>query len=96
MADVRFTADAEADLAAIAAFTAINFGSIQEARYRSGFKALFNRLADTPYSAPAFDGLAAGLRRARHGSHFVYYRPEPPTVLILRILHAARDPTGLI
>ena len=96
MADVRFTADAEADLADIAAFTALNFGPAQEAHYRSGFKSLFERLAENPYSAPTFDGVDPGLRRARHQSHFVYYRPDPPTILILRILHAARDPAGLI
>jgi len=96
MADIRFTANAAADLTEIAAYTVKTFGPQQEQRYRSGFKALFERLADEPNSAPVFEGAPSGARRARFKSHSVYYRSTPSGILVLRILHAARDPAGLI
>jgi toxin ParE1/3/4 len=39
--------------------------------------------------------LALGLRAAFHGRHVIYYRANESEVIVVRVLHAARDVAAL-
>jgi toxin ParE1/3/4 len=44
-----------------------------------------------PLAAPARDQLAPALRVTFHRAYAIYYRSEPDVVIIVRVLHGARD-----
>ena len=44
-----------------------------------------------PQANPARDQLAAGLRVAFHGKYAIYYLCHESEVLVVRVLHGARD-----
>jgi toxin ParE1/3/4 len=48
-----------------------------------------------PQAAPARDQFAPGLRVTFHGSYAIYYHPHPDAVVIVRVLHGARDVTAI-
>ncbi len=48
-----------------------------------------------PHAAPARDLLAPGLRVTFHGAYAVYFRPLPDAMVIVRVLHGARDASAI-
>jgi toxin ParE1/3/4 len=44
-----------------------------------------------PHSGPARDHLARGLRVAFHDPYAIYYTPHSDAIVIVRIVHGARD-----
>jgi toxin ParE1/3/4 len=63
---------------------------------------LVNRIKDdmSPYcqfprSGPARDQLAKGLRAGFSGNYVVYYRPTETELMIVRVLHGARDAAAI-
>jgi len=48
-----------------------------------------------PLAAPARAHLAPGLRVTIHGAYAIYYRPLPDAVVIVRVLHGARDAAAI-
>jgi toxin ParE1/3/4 len=44
-----------------------------------------------PFAAPAREHLALGLRVTFHRAYAIYYRPAPDAIVIVRVLHGARD-----
>jgi toxin ParE1/3/4 len=48
-----------------------------------------------PLSGPARDQLAPGLRVTFHSPYAIYYTPVPDAVVIVRVLHGARDVSAL-
>ncbi len=44
-----------------------------------------------PLLGPSREGLAPGLRVSFHGSYAIYYAPCEDAVVIIRVLHGARD-----
>jgi toxin ParE1/3/4 len=48
-----------------------------------------------PLSGPARDQLAPGLRVTFHSPYTIYYTPVPDAVVIVRVLHGARDVSAL-
>jgi toxin ParE1/3/4 len=48
-----------------------------------------------PLAAPAREQFAAGLRVTFHGGYAIYYRPLSDAVVIIRVLHGARDAAAL-
>ena len=91
MAEYRLSSRAEADFAGIADYTIETFGIERARRYRDGFEACFEGLAQNPRSGRSAERLAPGLRRFEHRSHVVFYVEEEAGVLIVRILHARMD-----
>lgn len=67
------------------------FGAGQAARYQSGLKLAFERLAAFPQSAQGRPGLPAEVRVLPHQSHAILYRANGNDVLILRVRHGAED-----
>ena len=48
-----------------------------------------------PLAGPARDQLAAGLRVIFHSSYDIYYMLMPDTLMIVRVIHGARDIAAL-
>lgn len=55
----------------------------------------YRRLLDFPGMGVARDDLAPGVRAVRLDNYVIYYRLEPDTVSIERVLHARRDATAI-
>jgi toxin ParE1/3/4 len=62
-------------------------------------EAAFEALRRFPLSGLAREQLAPGLRVTFHGAYAIYYTPRPeapvPEIVIVRVLHGARDMTAL-
>lgn len=85
-----FTPKAEADLAAIADWIAgdnpsraISF--IREIRGRC------DKVAAFPKASPERAELGPGIRMAVHRDYLIFYREAAANVVVVRILHGARD-----
>lgn len=49
------------------------------------------RIADAPLAFPARAELSPRLRASAHGRYVIFFRPSSSGILIVRILHGARD-----
>jgi toxin ParE1/3/4 len=49
----------------------------------------------SPLASPAREQFAPGLRVTFHGAYAIYYRPMPDAVVIVRVLHGARDAAAI-
>jgi toxin ParE1/3/4 len=54
-------------------------------------QAHFEPLRHFPLSGPARPALAPNLRVTFHRRYAIYYRPQRDTIVIVRVLHSARD-----
>lgn len=87
----RLSQKAQEDTEGIYRYSYENFGERQADIYYGGLERAFRRLGDSPmYGRPASD-LAPDLRRLEYGSHVIFYKPEQPGVLIVRVLGAEMD-----
>jgi len=48
-----------------------------------------------PEAHPTHDALAKGLRVAFHGNYALYYAVQYPELIIVRVLHGARDAAAI-
>ena len=53
------------------------------------------RLRDHPMLGAAREGLTANLRVVFHEPYAIYYLPHPDAIVIVRVLHGARDVAAL-
>lgn len=90
MKRVRYQPAAESDLFDILLTIAIDHPPAALA-FREKLEASVKRLSTHPFSAPAREHVRPGLRGLSVGRYVVYYRVTEDTVLIVRILHMARD-----
>jgi toxin ParE1/3/4 len=58
-------------------------------------EASFHRLIEQPYSGPPRDRLAPGLRVLNVRGYAVYYAVTEADVLVVRVVHGARDVAAL-
>jgi len=54
-------------------------------------EAAFEPVRHFPFAAPAREQFAPGLRVTFHNPYAIYYRPLADAVVIIRVLHGARD-----
>jgi toxin ParE1/3/4 len=87
----RFSRLAEADLEAIFAFGAHNFGLDQARRYHEGLEHTLSLLADYPNLGRPDDSLPGAPSRFGYVSHIVFYDIIPSGILVLRILYARSE-----
>lgn len=85
---------AEADLAEIWAYIASEASEEIASRFVAAIKVAFEPLRHFPLAAPAREGLAPSLRVTFHNPYAIYYKPLPDAVVIIRVLHGARDVTA--
>ena len=93
MADLRISAEAEADLDDIWFYVATEGQNAQRADYLlDRFAVFFSRLARNPYLGRRRDDLRLGYRSFPVGDYVVVYRAAgDDEVLILRIIRGSRD-----
>lgn len=91
MAEIEFSNAAEADLVEIDEFSVARFGEDVAEIYMHGFNAAFERLRDFPLAAPLRPDFGDGIRCLVHRQHRVLYTATETYVLIVRIIHHARD-----
>jgi toxin ParE1/3/4 len=48
-----------------------------------------------PFAAPVREQLGPGLRVTFHGAYAIYYKPLADAVVIVRVVHGARDVAAL-
>jgi toxin ParE1/3/4 len=88
MTDYRKTELAERDIEEIALYGIQRHGIVQAQQYQKGLEARFNAIATNPLHYQAVDHIKPGYRHCVYGSHTIYFRIEPETVLIVRILRS--------
>jgi toxin ParE1/3/4 len=64
-------------------------------RFLRAIKADFGRLLEFPLSGPTRSQLGPGLRAAFHRPYVIYYTPLPEMVVIIRVVHGARDAAAI-
>ena len=88
---LRLSSDAYDDLAEISEFGSTQWGEDVARAYTDELVLRLNRLIYHPESGPPEERIA-GFRRLSFGRHIAYYRIERFDILIVRVLHASRDP----
>jgi toxin ParE1/3/4 len=92
MPSYRKTRRADEDLQEIYRYTRRTWGRAQAELYIRGLEQRFTALANNPLTGIAREDLQPeGLRSVVHGSHVVFYQPQPYGVLIVRVLHGRQD-----
>jgi plasmid stabilization system protein ParE len=92
VAAVRLSREALADLLGIANHTLSEWGASQAAAYIAELEQVMDRLAGNPLAAPAVPELGPRVRRRRHASHTIFFRPGDEGILVLAILNVRQDP----
>jgi toxin ParE1/3/4 len=64
-------------------------------RFVTAIEAHFEPLLHFPLSGPTREQLAPGLRVTFHSSYAIYYQPLPDALVIVRVIHGARDMAAL-
>lgn len=96
MAEIRFTARAEADLASIAKYTFQMWGEARKVLYLRAIKACCAQLAENPMLGHVSEDIRPGLRRMSEGRHVIFYRATGNGIAVSRILHQSMLPQGRI
>ena len=91
MADLDYSPEASADIEGIAAFSVERFGNETADAYLTGLEVACERLRDIPAMAAIYPRIRPKIRCLIYRRHRIFYRYEADTVLIVRILHQARD-----
>jgi toxin ParE1/3/4 len=86
------SADAQADIDLIAAYTTDTWGMQQTDRYLGQLEDSFQLLAENPRMGRSCDAISSGLRRHEVGKHVVFYRLKPDGIRIVRVLHQQMIP----
>jgi toxin ParE1/3/4 len=87
---------AQADLAEIAEFGADRFGDAKVLDYLDRIEGKFRQLLDYPEIGRAEPELHPQARSLSCYAHRIYYSMLGDTITIRRILHKAREPSGLL
>ena len=58
-------------------------------------EAKFDPLRRHPFLGTPQADLAPGLRVVYHGAYAIFYMPHPDEIMIVRVIHCARDIAGL-
>lgn len=94
MVKVRLAATAQEDLRDIRVYTKAAFGPARAREYLLGLRATFALLGTRPLIGMQEADLGIGTRSFVHRSHRIYYQPDTVGILVIRILHHARDRRG--
>ena len=87
------SAEAQADIDLIAAYTTDTWGWQQTDRYLGQLEDSFQLLADNPRLGRCCDAISAALHRHEVGKHVIFYRLKSGGVRFVRILHQHMIPT---
>ena len=88
----HLTRQAAGDLQDIYHYTRQRWGKAAAVRYAGQLRRCLDLLAVRPHAGRRREELRpADLHSFVHGRHVIFYQPRSQGVLILRVLHAARD-----
>ena len=90
MARLRLSADARNDLAEIRRYIARD-NPVRAKTFVEELRAHCHRLASHPHVHAIFDKVDSRARKAVHGTYLIYYEVAVDGILVLRVLHSARD-----
>ncbi len=93
---LRLAGTARADLAEIDNYSAEQFGDDAADHYVEGFWEMFALLRTHPLAGALKPDLGKQVRCLTHGSHRIFYRVTRDELLILRIIHHARDAMAVL
>ena len=91
MAKLQLTLNARVDLADIDEWGFQQFGRDTADIYFRGFKAAFDRLEKFPLAGAPQLALGRNIRCLTHRKHRIFYIAENDIVLIIRVIHHARN-----
>ena len=91
MAELHFLNAADSDLDDIDDFSIAHFGDDVAETYIRGFEAAFQRLSEFPNVGRLEPDVGQGIRCLSHRLHRIYFAIDGSTVIVIRILHHARD-----
>ena len=95
MARLTITADARADLREIRAYIAKD-NPLAARRVVQRFRAQAWKLAETPGMGRSRRDLRPDLFSFPVGKHVLFYRPQPGGIILVRVIHGARDIPDLL
>lgn len=93
MKSLVLSAEAQADIDLIAAYTTDSWGWQQTDRYLTELEDSFQLLAENPRMGRSCDAISAGLHRHEVGKHIIFYRLKPGGIRVVRILHRQMNPS---
>ena len=91
MAELRLSVAAERDLEDIQAEGEARFGEIAADAHSVRFERIFTLLRDQPFAGQQRSDYAREVRAFANWPHVIIYRVQDDTVLVIRVLHGARD-----
>jgi toxin ParE1/3/4 len=91
VAEIRLSAEAQTDLIDIDEYGAEQFSPDIADIYSRGFNEVFSLLRRHPLAGAAKPELGHNLRCITHRRHRIFYVVNNDVVLIVRIIHHARD-----
>jgi toxin ParE1/3/4 len=87
---LAFTPLAEQDLEAIADYIAVD-NPVRALSFVRELRAQCQRITLNPPGYRLRQELGDGIRSCAHGNYVIFFESDPDAVLIVRILHGARD-----
>ena len=96
MKQLDITPRAQRDLADIADNSYNEFGPHVATDYLQGLRATFVLLLEFPEIGAVFEGVRPMVRLKTYRSHRIFYRVTKTDIIIVRILHKARDASALL
>ena len=96
MIEVQLSPSARADLVDIRHYSMAQFDADTADAYFLGFEAAFDRLSEHPHAGAATPQYGKPYRCLVHRKHRIFYTVEGERVLIVRILHHARNAKGML
>lgn len=91
MAEVRLTQEARADLETIRTYGVEHFGEAAAERHLRGIRDAFDLLARHPLAGQERPEFQPGIRATSRRPHRILYSVDGGLVLIIRVIHQARD-----
>ncbi|MEN2786793.1 type II toxin-antitoxin system RelE/ParE family toxin [Sphingomonas qilianensis] len=87
----RMAPGALSDLRKIRIYSKSAFGAAAARAYLLGLREVFGVIAGSPLIDIAERDLGDGIRSYAYRSHRIYYQLDPAGIVVVRILHQARD-----
>ncbi len=76
-------------------YLAIEASEDVASQFVAAIETAFEPVRHFPFATPAHDQFAPGLRVTFHRFYAVYFRPTADAIIIIRVLHGARDAAAI-
>jgi toxin ParE1/3/4 len=91
MARLVYSRQAASDIEEITAFSVAQFGADVASDYLTGLELACELLREFPEMAAIYPRVRPAMRCLIYRSHRIFYRADGEQVLVVRVLHHARD-----